>query len=125
MRRDSNDKQWKEVKDKVYTRDNNRCRLLKVLNIKEALLLQRNAGPYLSQIDPAHYIAVSENPSIMYDPNNICCLNHYSHSNLDSHKDPIDGHSISQREVDSWWIRILKGNEQQYNYLLSNNLIED
>ena len=123
MRRDSNDKQWKEVKDKVYTRDNNRCRLLKVLNMKEALLLQRNAGPYLRQIDPAHYISVSSDPAIIYDENNICCLNHYSHSNLDSYKDPIDGHSISQEEVDRWWIRILKGNANQYNYLLKKDLI--
>jgi len=125
MRRDSNDKQWREVKDKVYERDNNRCRLLKVLDIREALLLRKNAGPYLNQIDPAHYIAVSEHPSIMYDENNICCLNHYSHSNLDSGKSPIDGHSISHEEVKEWWKRILKGNTKQYNYLLTNNLLEE
>ncbi len=125
MRRDSNDKKWKEVKDKVYSRDQNRCRLLKVLNIKEALILRRNAGPYLNQIDPAHYIAVSESPSIMYDENNICCLNHYSHSNLDSYKDPLDGHSISKQEVENWWKRILKGNINQYNYLLTNKLLEE
>lgn len=124
MRRDSNDADWRKVKDIVYTRDNNRCRLLKVLNIKEALILRQNASQYLNQIDPAHYIAVSDNPSIMYDPNNICCLNHYSHSNLDDHKDPLDGHSISQEEVNNWWLRILKGNSDQYNYLLKKDLLK-
>jgi len=125
LRRDSNDKEWKKVKDVVYERDDNKCRLTKVLNIIEALTLQRNAGPYLKTIDPAHYLAVSERPDLCYDENNIVCLNHYSHSNLDDCKSPIDGHHISMKEVDEWWKRILKGNEDQYNYLLENDLIED
>lgn len=123
MRRDSNDKKWKEVKKIVYDRDNKSCRLSRVLNVIEALTLQRNAKQFLQTIDPAHYLAVSERPDLCYDANNIVCLNRYSHSNLDSGKSPIDGHQISREEVHDWWLRILKGNEKQYNYLLDNELL--
>ena len=123
MRRDSNDTEWKKVKDIVSKRDNNICRLLKVLSYKEALILKKNAGPFLNKLDHAHFIPVSQNSDIMYDENNICLLNRYSHSNLDSSKNPITGEYITSDQVRLWWIRILKGNTNQYKYLENKDLL--
>lgn len=123
MRRDSNDTEWKKVKDKVSKRDNNICRLLKVLSYKEALILKKNAGPFLNKLDHAHFIPVSQNSDIMYDENNICLLNRYSHSNLDSSRNPITGEYITSDQVRLWWIRILRGNINQYKYLQNKGLL--
>ena len=123
MRRDSNDTEWKKVKDIVSKRDNNTCRLLKVLSYKEALILKKNAGPFLNKLDHAHFIPVSQNSDIMYDENNICLLNRYSHSNLDSSRNPITGEYITSDQVRLWWIRILRGNINQYEYLKNKDLL--
>ena len=126
MRRDSNDKQWQKAKKLVIERDGGICRLLKILTIPEAMKLKRNAGGmFLNRIDPAHYRAVSERPDLCYDPNNIVCLNRYSHSNLDDGKDPLDGHSITSEEVEGWWRRILKGNRKQYEYLETHEMLKE
>lgn len=113
MRRDANDRRWKAVKDEVYARDGSRCRLMKVLNALEAMTLIRNAGPYLSVIDPAHYLPVGQYPALCYEADNIVCLNHYSHANLDDMKSPIDGCRISREEAEGWWTRILEGDPAQ------------
>lgn len=123
MRRDSNDIEWKKVKEIVSKRDNNTCRLLKVLSYKEALILKKNAGPFLNKLDHAHFIPVSQNSDIMYDENNICLLNRYSHSNLDSSRNPITGEYITSDQVRLWWIRILRGNINQYKYLENKDLL--
>lgn len=123
MRRDSNDIEWKKVKEIVSKRDNNTCRLLKVLSYKEALILKKNAGPFLNKLDHAHFIPVSQNSDIMYDENNICLLNRYSHSNLDSSRNPITGEYITSDQVRLWWIRILRGNTNQYEYLENKDLL--
>ena len=119
MRRDSNDKQWQKAKELVLERDRGVCRLLRVLSIPEAMKLKKNAGGmFLNNIDPAHYRSVSERPDLCYDPNNIVCLNRYSHSNLDDFKDPLDGHSITSREVENWW-------QEQYEYLETHGMLKE
>lgn len=123
MRRDSNDAEWKKVKEIVSKRDNNMCRLIRILTYKEALILKKNAGSFINRLDHAHFISVSQDSSIMYDENNICLLNRYSHSNLDSCRDPITGDPITLDQVKDWWIRILKGNKNQYKYLESKGLL--
>lgn len=122
MRRDSSDLQWKEVKAVVFQRDPI-CRLCKVLSFTEFLMLKKKAGNMLTQLDPAHYLAVSARPDLCYESNNICALNHYSHSLLDDFKDPITGKPITEEEAHNWWIRILKGNPEQYAFLEERNLV--
>ena len=124
-RRGPDDQKWKDVKEVVFKRDNYQDRILKVITYKEYLLLKKNAGPLLSILDPAHYRAVSELPEATYWQENICILNRWSHSNLDSFRDPIDGHNISKEEVNNWWIRILKGNKKQYQELVDKGLINE
>ena len=123
--RGPNDQKWKDVKEVVFKRDNYQDRILKVITYKEYLLLKKNAGSLLNILDPAHYRAVSELPEEIYNPNNIIALNRFSHSNLDSFRDPIDGHNISKEEVNNWWIRILKGNKKQYQELVDKGLINE
>lgn len=124
VRRSSQDKHWQEVKREVAERDRG-CRLCKVLSVQEFLQLKKNAGVQLRVLDPAHYKAVSHNPELCYDPNNICMLNHYSHTMLDDCRNPITGSYINIEEVNSWWIRILKGNKTQYNYLQERQIIDE
>ena len=122
IKRTSKDAEWQVVKEKVYKRDT-KCRLSMVLTPQEYMVLRRNAGSMLEQLDPAHYHSVSSRPDLCYKSYNIVALNHYSHSNLDSFKHPLDGSEITSEEVDWWWERILKGNPVQYQYLLSKDLI--
>ena len=89
------------------------------------LVLKKNAGPLITPLDPAHYIAVSENPNIMYMPENIVMLNRYSHTNLDSCRNPITGEPITKAEALRWWDRILRGNKVQYNYLKENHILKE
>ena len=98
MKRDSSDVKWQEVKKKVQKRDENSCRLKRILTPTEYFLLKKKAGVYLSIIDPAHFISVSERPDLCYIPENIVCLNRYSHEQLDDYKDPITGKPISAEE---------------------------
>lgn len=122
MRRDSNDRQWQEVKDKVKARDKV-DRMLKTATPAEYLALKKKAGYLLGILDPAHYLAVSDRPDLCYKSYNIVLLNRYSHECLDSFKDPITGEPISKEDVRLWWERILKSDATQYNYLKSKNLV--
>jgi hypothetical protein len=122
LRRDSNDTKWQEVKNKVKNRDKV-DRMLKILNPIEYKVLKSNAGYLLNILDPAHYLAVSDRPDLCYKSYNIVLLNRYSHEMLDSFKNPINGESITKEEVQLWWERILKGDNTQYQYLKSQNLL--
>jgi hypothetical protein len=107
MRRDKNDEQWQECKRKVIARDKNKCQLIAHLTTPEYNTLNRNAPRHLlSILDPAHCIAVSEDPTIMYDVSNVWTVNRYSHENLDNLCSPIDGHRITKEEQEIWWRRI-------------------
>ena len=114
MRRDCNDKEWARVKKEVSKRDEGVDRILKCLNLKEALTLKKKGGVLLDKKDPAHIIAVSENETIMYEACNIVTLNRYSHEMLDSFRDPVDGHNITKGEAIKWWLRILGTDKRQY-----------
>lgn len=124
-RRDSNDEQWLVTKEVVHKRDKGKCRLFRVINAKEALILKKKAGYRITRIDAAHFLPVSERPDLCYDPNNICSLNRYSHEMLDSFRNPITGAHISKEEALEWWIRILSTNKQQLKYLLDQNIIPE
>jgi len=114
-RRTSSDVEWKELKDRVRSRDKNVCRLVRVISIKDMLILKKNAPSYmLSNLDPAHILPVGAHPAYCYLDDNVVMLNHYSHSNLDDMKSPIDGHSISREERDNWW-KLIVGEKQLQN----------
>jgi len=124
LRRDQDDKRWKDTRAKVYKRDT-RCRLLRVITPREYLELSRNAGPTrMTLMDPAHFKPVSSHPEFCYDVDNIVLLNRFSHEMLDSCKDPLSGKSITLEEREAWWKKILKSNKKQYEALIKKGLIE-
>ena len=122
-RRDSNDQEWIKTKKKVRERDNETDRMSRICTAVEYNVLRKKAKFLLNTLDPAHYLPVSERPDLCYDYNNIVLLNRYSHEMLDSFKDPIYGNPISREQVREWWVRILKGNKEQYKYLEERGLI--
>lgn len=122
-RRDSQDQKWQEVKNIVVKRDKF-DRLQKVLTPAEYKIVKRNAGPLINTLDPAHYLPAGQYPDLIYKSYNIVLLNRWSHSQLDACRDPVNGTPISLEERDNWWIRILKGNSNQYNYLKYKELVK-
>jgi hypothetical protein len=107
MRRDSSDEKWSEVKKQIFLRDKERCRLIKICSPKEFLILKKNAGNRLFVLDPAHVIAASQAPNLLYESENIICLNRFSHSCLDNCCNPLSGEPISKIERNLWWKRII------------------
>jgi hypothetical protein len=102
------DKQWIEVCKQVDIRDNNKCRLIKVLSYIELQELKTNVQKYmLEQIDHAHIISRGNDSSLIYVVENIICLNRYSHSNLDQYRNPINGKQIDKDEWLNWWYKIV------------------
>lgn len=123
-RRTSKDEQWQQVKQEVMQRDGGRCRLCRCLTAVEFLQLKRHAKQWMSTLDPAHYLPVGQNPGLCYNPDNICMVNHWSHSNLDSCRSPVTGEHISPEEVQQWWDRILRTNPEQYRRIKALEPIE-
>ena len=118
MRRDSSDQKWQAVKARVKKRDGNKDRILRVLTVKEALLLQKKApSVMLKRLDAAHLFPVSMYPDLMYNDANIVMLNRWSHSNLDELRHPITGDPISYDERQAWWERI--AGEKQWSGVMS------
>lgn len=122
-RRDGNDVAWKKVKDVVKKRDGDICRLLRVISIQQALTLKKNATVLIQKLDPAHIFPVSTHPLLCYESDNIVTLNRYSHSMLDSGRDPIKGESITNQETMAWWEKIV--GPQQWDRLQKKLLGEE
>lgn len=112
-RRSAEDTKWQAVKKQVRSRDGNTCRLFRVITVKQALKLKKNAGPLLGRLDAAHIYPVSQNIPMMYEVNNLVLLNRWSHSMLDSFHDPITGDPISKAEVMAWWEAIAGSRQWQ------------
>lgn len=94
---------WRDVRKEVFDRDNSECQLTNKLTEASRQMLRHNAGHLFYIIDPAHVIRRTKSAKLKYDPDNVVCLNRYSHSMLDNHKSPITGERISDDEVDLWW----------------------
>jgi|GEM_PF-5564299 len=113
-RRSSDDEQWKKVKEIVYTRDRNRCRLtgvLKLGELKEAL--KNTRGPNI--IDPAHYKPVSIYPEYTYNSKNVVCLSRKFHRSLDNLINPLTGKPMTKNEQEYWWWRIFNHSTKSYD----------
>lgn len=105
-KRTKDDPLWMSLKRRVADRDRG-CRLLRICSVQEYYILMKNAGPRITQLDPAHVIGVGIAPSMCYLDDNVVLLNRYSHDCLDNCKSPITGQNISREERDEWWKRIV------------------
>jgi hypothetical protein len=108
---------WKELKESLDLRE---CRLVSILkkgNFNSILSdLKENSKHLFYIIDPAHIFPKGVYPFLKYDKRNIIPLNRYSHSCLDTMRDPIYGNNISKEEHTEYWKRLV--GEQLYNELL-------
>lgn len=120
MRRDKNDIKWQECKKEVYKLDNCQCCLCKVMTVSEFLtqkqyVERRSLSINTSTIDPAHHLAVSQRPDLMYDVNNVYCLCRYHHDSLDNCRNPFNQDQITKEEVEQYWSRIIQTRQKPGN----------
>ena len=108
------DHRWLDVVEQVKIRDNNQCRLIKILSIQEYNDLKNNSNRFYKQLGTAHIFGKSSYPQYKYDIDNLIFLNWYSHFNLDNFKSPINGTIIFKEEHENWWRRIA---EKQYEIM--------
>jgi len=107
LRRDSSDLKWQELKAKVRKRDLGKDRIMRVLSMKEALILQKNATPsQLQRLDVAHIFPVGAHPEMCYEISNVVLLDRYAHECIDNMKDPITGKIMTMEQNLAWWERI-------------------
>lgn len=105
----------------VRKRDGNQCRLLRLLTPREYALWKEHYGGQ-DTVDAAHVFGKGAHPWMRYDPDNIVCLNRFSHLSLDTYRNPLTGSTISKEEHEMWWKRIIGGNV--YNELLDKSYKE-
>lgn len=98
------DVEWEELKSQL---DMEHCQLIERLNsdgqysiVKE---LRKNASFLINTIDPAHIFPRSGYPELKYDVENVVPLNRYSHSCIDSMRDPINGSTIDRETQQLFW----------------------
>lgn len=108
MRRDKNDEEWQECKKKVYEMDKSQCLLCQCMTVQESLLFEKSKPFNTSQIDPAHYKAVSQDIKLMYDPNNVFCVCREHHNRLDRGFNPITNEHCTSDVTESFWQRIIQ-----------------
>jgi len=102
------DSLWSTVKDIVYKRDMYSCRFEKILSFEELKLYEKNFPKFLREIiDPAHVFGKGAYPHQKYEVDNIMCISRAAHSCLDQNRDPVTGVSISLKEKNDWWKRII------------------
>ena len=97
------DKLWEEVRYKAFVRDRYICRLTSKLAEVDKSLLKENAKGLYKKLDPAHVFSRGAFPHMKYEVDNLVILNRWSHSCLDSGKDPIFGKPLEKEEIDKWW----------------------
>lgn len=101
------DEEWEKLKTEL---DLTKCNLLKHLKEdklhEEIKKLFDNGNFLLDTIDPAHIFSRSGYPFLKYDKDNVVPLNRFSHSCLDTMRDPITGEPITKEQHKLYWVYI-------------------
>ena len=101
------DEEMERVNALVRARDGNKCRLIPLLSPEEKAELYHNARFLVTTIDAAHIHSRGRRPDLKHDVNNIVLLNRFSHSMLDTFRNPINGDVLFNKdEWRYWWKRI-------------------
>lgn len=102
------DKEWEGIKEKISIEN---CTFLKQLEedklFEDIQILKKEGGFLLKTIDLAHVFPRSGYPFLKYDEENIVALNRYSHSCLDTMRDPVTGEPITKEQHKLYWIYIV------------------
>jgi len=101
------DEDWESLKLQL---DMENCQLIKRLKeekMDKALKeLKFNASWLINTIDPAHIFPRSGYPYLKYEVINVVPLNRFSHSCIDTMRDPINGKHINKEEQQLFWLFI-------------------
>ena len=81
MIRDSDDKEWQALKDKVRKRDKT-CRFLSILTPVERVYFDKS-NPTQKHLDCAHVFPVSTHPLMVYNEDNVYLLCREAHHRID------------------------------------------
>lgn len=92
------------LREKVLERDNNTCRLWKVLTPKEK---GECSLPMPLGCDVAHIFPKGRYPNLRYDMDNTVLLFRAFHNRLDEGKNPLNGKMATKEEIEAWWIRLI------------------
>lgn len=110
-RRDSNDPEWRKVKEIVKKRDHDQCRFIQKCNPFQLMQMRRVApSAMMMHNDPAHVFPAGRYLHMIYDPENIVTLCRWVHDCLDNCKHPLTGELIERDRRDALW-RYIVGDE--------------
>ena len=124
MRRDKNDTKWQDCKRQVFEIDNHQCLLCQSLTVVENLEYQKSLQntSVIQKVDPAHHLAVSTHPNLIYDVSNVFTLCRTMHNRLDSNQNPITGEYCSSEEIEMYWQRVI--NQRDKNLSKSSEKVQ-
>lgn len=101
---------WEVCREKVYKRDNYKCRLWETLNNDEKSLARDNGyfNGWASKISPAHIIPRSKDKDLICEVDNVVTLCLLFHGRMEEGQHPLTGDFIGKDQVyNEWWKRIL------------------
>lgn len=99
-----------DIKNQVYTRDTNRCRLYNKLSPYQQIeVSELLSSDQFGTLDIAHVFSRGVYPHMKYDVDNMVLLYRLFHSRLDAHLNPITGKYIANEELEDWW-KLIIGN---------------
>jgi hypothetical protein len=113
MIRDSDDKEWQALKDKVRKRDK-ACRFLSILTPVERVYFDKS-NPTQKHLDCAHVFPVSTHPLMVYNEDNVYLLCREAHHRIDDFLSPLTGNECSMNRHFWWWWRIINKSTEQYD----------
>lgn len=107
--------EWTDIRDIVFTRDNNECvylAYLKSLDNKldyaKALHLAGNQG-----YDPAHIFGKGIAPELANEPDNVVTLTRVFHSRLDTYRHPLTNEPITKEKRLKIFLSMISKNQKK------------
>lgn len=104
------DERWDSLKAQLPKGCQFKARLVELGEKELVESLEFHAHGLDATIDMAHVFPRGGYPWMKYERKNVVSLNRWSHSNLDTMRDPIVGDPISKEEVEGWW-RVIIGDD--------------
>lgn len=87
----------------------NACQFWRCLTDKEKIMfLDYLSGNewMITTIEVAHIKGKGAFAELKYDPNNAVLCNHFTHSHLDTHKNPLSGKEMTDEQRSAWFERM-------------------
>lgn len=102
------------VKKICMKRSENKCEIWPILSDCEREIVKERLFEKIMMLDPIHIIGRS-NKNLRWNPENIIIGMRYFHSCIDQYIDPINNKTMTSKERDDWFIRII--GKERFNKL--------